>query len=281
MLTESTNASGDSSSCTDSTEPNDDDDDSNGVESSSDDELSGEMGIASPSTPTPKNTSTSSATTSTTTESSSSSAATEPQTTITAITACCDEEAHLYIRLPVTCSKNSGNLRTVDAHCAICLGEYEAGEKIVWSALLQCQHAFHDECILPWLSKGKKRCPICRHWFVPGTKIDDQKAALQEATDNSDSSTMNNGTTRARERASTASTYDEEMEDIENAVVNSTPATEPESVAPETTTRTTAAEIGYDQPNALEQVGNRSQDGGGQPPDIESGLQPSLSVHTL
>ena len=32
-----------------------------------------------------------------------------------------------------------------------------------------------------WLSKGKKRCPVCRHWFVPGSKIDDQKHLHGEA----------------------------------------------------------------------------------------------------
>jgi hypothetical protein len=277
VLTETTDASGDFSTCsTDSTEPNDDDDDdSTGEESSSDEELllSGEMEIASTSTTPRVDTNTS-----TTTESSSSSTA-EPHTTTTMT--CCETEAHLSIRLPVTCSKNTGNLRTVDAHCAICLGEYEAGEKIVWSSLLQCQHAFHHECILPWLSKGKKRCPICRHWFVPGTKIDDQKAALQAtgSSDDSESGNSNNGTARAaRERSSTASTLDdEEMEDSEIAVANATPATEPESVAPpETRTRTTTAEVDYAQPNALEQVGNGSQDGGEQPPDIENGLQQSL-----
>ena len=88
-----------------------------------------------------------------------------------------DDGTHLYLRLPV--NNKDGSRRCVDAHCAICIGEYEAGDRVVWSGLDECKHAFHDECILPWLSKGKKRCPVCRHWFVPGTKIDDQKAALE------------------------------------------------------------------------------------------------------
>lgn len=86
------------------------------------------------------------------------------------------DTAHRCVRLPVL-KEDGQNYASVDAHCAICLGEYEAGDQIVWSAL-ECRHAFHSECILPWLAKGKKRCPCCRHWFVPGTKIDDQKAAL-------------------------------------------------------------------------------------------------------
>ena len=106
-----------------------------------------------------------------------------------------DDEAQLYLKLPVICSKNGKN-RCVDAHCAICLGEYEAGDNVVWSGL-QCQHAFHNECILPWLSKGKKRCPICRHWFVPGTKIDDQKAALLEQQSNASEPEEVSGSRRA------------------------------------------------------------------------------------
>jgi hypothetical protein len=208
-------------------------------------------------------------------------------------------ESHYSIRLPVNCLKHIGDKRTVDAHCAICLGVYEAGEKIVWSSLPQCQHAFHDECILPWLSKGKKRCPICRHWFVPGTKIDDQKAALEITTTtatNDDDDNSENGATATRERSFTASTdeneeYDHEMEDIDIAVVNAAiPAIEPESsLAPEMTTRTTAAADEVDdnrQPNTAweqqhQQVGNRSQDDEGeqQPPDIENGLPPNLSAH--
>ena len=87
------------------------------------------------------------------------------------------DDAHLYMHLPVF---KHGHRRSVDADCAICVSQYEEGEKVVWSNL-ECKHAFHEECIMPWLAKGKKRCPICRHWFVPGTRIEDQKKALLEA----------------------------------------------------------------------------------------------------
>lgn len=88
-----------------------------------------------------------------------------------------EEDAHLFLRLPV--KDDAGICRTVDASCSICFSDYEGGDKIVWSGL-QCRHAFHDACILPWLSKGKKRCPICRHWFVPGARIEDQKKELED-----------------------------------------------------------------------------------------------------
>ena len=88
-----------------------------------------------------------------------------------------DEDAQLYLRLPV--KDEQGNGRIVDGQCAICFSDYEPDDKVVWSGL-QCQHAFHADCLLPWLAKGKKRCPTCRHWFVPGTRIEDQKQELEE-----------------------------------------------------------------------------------------------------
>lgn len=116
----------------------------------------------------------------------------------------CDEEeedAHLYLQLPV--KAKTGTHRTVDAQCAICFCEYEAGDKVVWSGL-QCQHAFHSQCILPWLAKGKKRCPICRHWFVPGTRIEDQKRELEERqrTQTEDSAASSGDTDETYERGS-------------------------------------------------------------------------------
>ena len=68
--------------------------------------------------------------------------------------------------------------RCVEANCSICLGDYEAGDSVVQSAADQedeyCIHVFHSECMLQWLSQGKKRCPICRHWFVPAVRIKQQ-----------------------------------------------------------------------------------------------------------
>jgi len=84
-----------------------------------------------------------------------------------------DENATMCLHLPL-----SG--RCIDGTCAFCLEEYKTGDKVVWSGL-ECQHAFHKDCLMQWLSKGKKRCPICRHWFVPGSKIDDQKVTHGEA----------------------------------------------------------------------------------------------------
>lgn len=43
--------------------------------------------------------------------------------------------------------------------CPICQVEYEIGDKV---KQLPCNHMFHQDCILPWLSKTNT-CPLCRH----------------------------------------------------------------------------------------------------------------------
>lgn len=68
---------------------------------------------------------------------------------------------------------NNGYLKLpTQAHvpncCAICLGDYEVGDTVVWSSNQECPHAYHQECICDWLVKMQPAtpCPLCRNEFT-------------------------------------------------------------------------------------------------------------------
>ncbi|CAG9858115.1 unnamed protein product [Phyllotreta striolata] len=46
-----------------------------------------------------------------------------------------------------------------DSQCPVCLKEHVQGET---AKKLPCGHLYHNDCILPWLSKTNS-CPLCRH----------------------------------------------------------------------------------------------------------------------
>ena len=59
-------------------------------------------------------------------------------------------------------SKSGGDERDACCHreeCAVCRMPYEDGE--VTTRLPDCGHAFHSECLAPWLEDNKE-CPMCK-----------------------------------------------------------------------------------------------------------------------
>ena len=49
-----------------------------------------------------------------------------------------------------------------DGCCLICSEPYQTGEFV--TALHPCNHAYHTECIVSWLSR-RCTCPVCRYEF--------------------------------------------------------------------------------------------------------------------
>lgn len=87
-----------------------------------------------------------------------------------------DGDETLQIRLPPRVT--GGNDRWVEGSCNICLKDYEVGSNVVWATHEGCPHVFHEDCLLTWLGRGKKRCPVCRQWFVPPVKVEDLKKEM-------------------------------------------------------------------------------------------------------
>ncbi|KAJ1330151.1 hypothetical protein BSLG_009681 [Batrachochytrium salamandrivorans] len=48
--------------------------------------------------------------------------------------------------------------RTTDRTCALCLADYEDGERL---RELHCIHRFHANCVDEWLLQGRRTCPVC------------------------------------------------------------------------------------------------------------------------
>lgn len=52
-----------------------------------------------------------------------------------------------------------GSENISNENCTICYCEFENDEEL---KLLNCSHAFHTDCLEPWLTSNNTTCPICR-----------------------------------------------------------------------------------------------------------------------
>nr|CAD1838011.1 unnamed protein product [Ananas comosus var. bracteatus] len=68
--------------------------------------------------------------------------------------------------------------------CAICLEDFAAGEEL--RVLPRCKHAFHKDCIDPWLlAQSKSTCPLCRDPVVVTRPMSDRDLD-RDSDDNTD-----------------------------------------------------------------------------------------------
>lgn len=64
----------------------------------------------------------------------------------------------------------AGNF-TTSTTCSICIEEFEHGEKLRF--LPRCKHAFHTDCIMPWLTERQGCCPLCKTSVIEPEGEDD------------------------------------------------------------------------------------------------------------
>lgn len=55
-----------------------------------------------------------------------------------------------------------------EADCAICLANFEKGQRVCEASNIKCTHMFHEDCMTSWLLKHSK-CPICRAPYLKET----------------------------------------------------------------------------------------------------------------
>lgn len=67
--------------------------------------------------------------------------------------------------------------------CSICLDDFEATRSL---RLLHCGHAFHTECILPWLVDRQGCCPLCKAPAKQGGDNDDDINDMEDSIDNNE-----------------------------------------------------------------------------------------------
>lgn len=72
------------------------------------------------------------------------------------------EEKEVDARTPLSQQEHKMP-RCLNETCAICLDDFEAGQRI---KVLPCSHGFHIDCIDPWLNERSEHCPVCKSSIV-------------------------------------------------------------------------------------------------------------------
>jgi hypothetical protein len=74
------------------------------------------------------------------------------------------------------------DLSTTCTICSICIDEFEAGERLI--LLPRCQHAFHGDCIKPWLMERQGCCPLCKSTVLNSGQDTDSDGSVDASDEN-------------------------------------------------------------------------------------------------
>ena len=59
-------------------------------------------------------------------------------------------------------SETQCKFRSSSEQCSICLDDFDKGDRL---RVLHCGHMYHTDCIMPWLTKQRSNCPMCKKSF--------------------------------------------------------------------------------------------------------------------
>jgi hypothetical protein len=98
-----------------------------------------------------------------------------------------EEEEKVDVEQPIPVEEPSSDqqlesgtidMSTTCTMCSICIDEFEAGERL--TLLPRCQHAFHRDCIMPWLMERQGCCPLCKKHVLHAEQQTDSEGSSDE-----------------------------------------------------------------------------------------------------